>query len=43
MPLGKYKNWDACIKGQLVKGYNKKQAEGICGLIEKRHKEKYGL
>jgi len=43
MPLGKYKTWNDCIKAQLKKGYSKKQANGICGLIEKRHKEKYGL
>lgn len=43
VPLGRFKNWNECITAQLKKGYNKKQAEGICGLIEKRTKEKYGL
>ena len=40
MPLGKYKTWGECITAQMKKGYKKKQSEGICGLIEKRHKEK---
>lgn len=40
MPIGKYKTWGECISAQKKKGYNDKQAKGICGLIEKRHKEK---
>jgi len=43
MPMGKYPNFASCIKDQMKKGYNKKQASGICGLIEKRHKEKHEL
>lgn len=40
MPFGGYETFDDCVKAQMKKGYNKKQAGGICGLIEKRHKEK---
>lgn len=42
MPFGKYKNFKECVKEQMKKGYNEKQAGGICGLIEKRSKEKHG-
>ena len=40
MPIGEFENWRACIKAQIAKGYSKDAAEGICGLIEKRAKEK---
>jgi len=40
MPFGKYKDFAECVSAQMKKGYKKEQAGGICGLIEKRHKEK---
>lgn len=40
MPFGKYKNFEECVQDQMSKGYTRYEAGGICGLIEKRHKEK---
>lgn len=40
MPIGSYKNWDACIKDQMKKGKSKKSAEKICGYLEQKVREK---
>lgn len=44
MPFGKYKDFAECIRDQMKNHkYSKEQAGGVCGLIEKRHKQKHKL
>lgn len=43
MPLGPYKNWDACIRAQMKKGKSKESAEKICGYLEKKSKGQSSL
>ena len=40
IPLGRFKNWEECIRAQKQKGYTDEEASKICGFIEKRTKEK---
>lgn len=36
MPLGKYKNFDACVSAQMKKGLSKDKASSYCGAIKKK-------
>jgi len=38
MPLGKYPDWNSCIKDQIKKGKSKESANKICGFLEKKSK-----
>lgn len=39
MPLGPYRDWDACIADQLAKDHTRDEAEAICGALERDRKE----
>lgn len=43
MPIGQYKNFDACYKAQIAKGKSAESAKKICGkLYWKTHGKKEG-
>jgi hypothetical protein len=38
MPLGPYKNWNACIAAQRKKGHSLESSKKICGKLEQLSK-----
>jgi len=40
MPFAGYETWDDCVIAQMKKGKTKKEAEKICGFLEKKSKGK---
>lgn len=43
MPMGPYKDFDACLKDQKSKGKSDKASAGICGMIKKKAGEKENI